>query len=216
MACCSADSCSSSAAAGASARYRTVLWVVLAINAVMFVVEILAGLAAGSAALQADALDFFADAANYGISLCVLGLSLRWRAGAALVKGASMGLFGLWVIGSVVWHALQGTLPGWGTMGVVGAAALAANAACLGLLYAWREGDANMRSVWICSRNDVIANLAVLAAALGVFGTGSGWPDLVVAAVMAALALQGAATVMRQALAELRQPPASQPVPSLR
>lgn len=214
MPCCSDDTCSSSVAA--TGRYRAVLWIVLGINAVMFLVEITAGLAAGSAALQADALDFFADAANYAISLFVLGLGIRWRASAALVKGASMGLFGLWVIGSVVWHALNGTVPGWGTMGVVGAAALAANAACLALLYAWRDGDANMRSVWICSRNDVIANLAVLAAALGVFGTRTGWPDILVAAVMAALAIQGATTVIWQALSELREVRHPSPVPALR
>ncbi len=201
--CCNQDACSAGAAA--IGRYRTVLWVVLAINAVMFFVEIVAGLAAGSVALQADALDFFADAANYGISLFVLGLNIRWRARAALVKGASMALFGLWVIGSVVWHALHGTVPDWTTMSIVGMAALAANVACLALLYAWREGDANMRSVWICSRNDVVANLAVLAAAFGVFGTGTGWPDILVAAVMATLALQGAATIIRQASAELRE-----------
>lgn len=203
MACCSHDTCSSSVAA--IGRYRAILWIVLGINAVMFLVEIVAGLAAGSAALQADALDFFADAANYVISLFVLGLGIRWRASAALVKGTTMGLFGLWVIGSVVWHALHGTVPEWGTMGMVGAAALAANAACLVLLYAWRDGDANMRSVWICSRNDVIANCAVLAAAFGVFGTGTGWPDIIVAAVIAVLALQGAAVVIRQALTELRE-----------
>lgn len=214
MPCCSDDACSSSVAA--TGRYRTVLWIVLAINAVMFSVEIAAGVAAGSAALQADALDFFADAANYGISLFVLGLGIRWRASAALVKGASMGMFGLWVVGSVVWHALHGTVPGWGTMGLVGAVALLANAACLVLLYAWRDGDANMRSVWICSRNDVVANLAVLAAALGVFGTGTGWPDIIVAAVMAVLAIQGATTVVRQALAELRKEGNSEPVPILR
>lgn len=214
MPCCSDDTCSSSSAA--SGGYRAVLWIVLAINAVMFLVEIIAGLAAGSAALQADALDFFADTANYGISLFVLGLGIRWRASAALVKGASLGLFGLWVIGSVIWHAMHGTVPGWGTMGVVGAVALAANATCLGLLYAWRDGDANMRSVWICSRNDVIANLAVLAAALGVFGTGTGWPDLIVAAIMAVLAIQGAATVARQALSELRDHRSPDPAPILR
>lgn len=214
MPCCSDDTCSSSVAA--SGRYRAVLWIVLAINAVMFLIEIVAGLAAGSAALQADALDFFADAANYGISLFVLGLSIRWRASAALVKGGSIGLFGLWVIGSVIWHALHGTVPGWGTMGVVGIAALAANAACLALLYAWRDGDANMGSVWICSRNDVIANLAVLAAAVGVFGTGTGWSDIIVAAVMAVLAIQGAATVVRQALAELREHRTPDPAPVLR
>lgn len=214
MPCCSDDTCSSSVAA--TGRYRAVLWIVLATNAVMFLVEIAAGLAAGSAALQADALDFFADAANYGISLFVLGLGIRWRASAALVKGASMGLFGLWVIGSVIWHAFQGTVPGWATMGVVGAVALAANAACLALLHAWRDGDANMRSVWICSRNDVVANLAVLAAALGVFGTGTGWPDIIVAAIMAVLAIQGAATIVRQAFSELRDERRPDPVPILR
>ena len=213
MPCCSHDACPSSAET--TGRYRTVLWIVLAINAVMFLVEIIAGLAAGSAALQADALDFFADAANYGISLFVLGLSMRWRASAALVKGGSMGLFGLWVVGSVIWHALNGTVPGWGTMGVVGAIALCANAACLLLLYAWRDGDANMRSVWICSRNDVIANLAVVAAAVGVFGTGTGWPDMIVATVMAALALQGAATIVRQALSELQEERHLSPLRSL-
>ncbi|MGQ3486435.1 cation transporter [Roseovarius pacificus] len=200
----------------ATGRYRAILWIVLTINAVMFAVEIIAGLAAGSAALQADALDFFADAANYGISLFVLGMTLRWRASAALVKGASMGLFGLWVIGSVVWHALQGTVPAWGTMGLVGVAALLANGACLALLYAWRDGDANMRSVWICSRNDVVANLAVLAAALGVFGTGTGWPDIIVASIMAFLALQGAVTIIRHALSELRESGEAEPVPLLR
>lgn len=200
---CHSDEAGSPSVA-ATGGYRAVLWIVLTINAIMFLVEIVAGLAVGSAALQADALDFFADAANYGISLFVLGLGIRWRASAALVKGGSMALFGLWVIGSVIWHALHDTVPGWGTMGVVGMAALAANAACLALLYAWRDGDANMRSVWICSRNDVLANLAVLAAALGVFGTGTGWPDIIVAAVMAVLAIQGAGTVVRQALAELR------------
>ena len=214
MPCCSEDTCSSRAAA--TGRYRSVLWIVLAINATMFLVEIVAGLAAGSVALQADALDFFADAANYGISLFVLGLGLRWRAGAALVKGGSMGLFGLWVIGNVIWHALHGTVPGWATMGAVGAAALAANTACLALLYAWRDGDANMRSVWICSRNDVLANVAVLAAALGVFGTGTGWPDIIVAAVMAVLALQGATVIVRQALAELQAARRPQGAPILR
>lgn len=184
--------------------YRRVLWIVLAINAVMFLVEIAAGVAAGSASLQADALDFLGDAGNYVISLAVVGMALRYRAMAALAKGATMGAFGLWVIGTVVWHAIAGTVPEPVTMGVVGVAALAANAACAGLLYAYRDGDANMQSVWICSRNDVLGNLAVLLAALGVFGTGTGWPDLVVAAVMAALALQGARIVVRQAQNELR------------
>lgn len=220
MPCCADDGCaSSSLTPTATAAYRRVLWTVLTINAVMFAVEIVAGLAAGSSALQADSLDFFADAANYAISLAVLGMGLRWRAVAALVKGGSMGLFGLWVCGSILWHAWRGTVPHWEVMGVVGIAALVANAACLALLYAWRQGDANMRSVWICSRNDVLANLAVLAAAFGVFGAGSGWPDLIVAGIMAALALQGAATVIAQARGELRRAPApvaERPVPVLR
>jgi Co/Zn/Cd efflux system component len=191
---------------GNAAAYRRVLWAVLAINAMMFLVEIGAGLAAGSASLQADALDFLGDAANYAISLIVVGMALRYRATAALAKGATMGLFGLWVIGTVVWHAVHGTLPSAFTMGAVGFAALAANAASFGLLWAYRGGDANMRSAWICTRNDVLGNLAVLLAALGVFGTGTGWPDIVVATIMAALALQGAAIVVRQSLAELRRP----------
>jgi Co/Zn/Cd efflux system component len=186
--------------------YRRVLWAVLAINAVMFAIEIGAGLAAGSAALQADALDFLGDAANYAISLFVVGMALRYRATAALAKGATMGLFGLWVIGTVLWHAAHGTLPSAFTMGAVGVAALAANAGSFGLLWAHRGGDANMRSAWICTRNDVLGNLAVLLAAAGVFGTGTGWPDVVVAAIMAGLALQGAWIVVRQSLSELRQP----------
>jgi len=184
--------------------YRRVLWMVLAINAAMFAVEVIAGLVAGSAALQADALDFLGDAANYAISLLVVGMALRYRASAALAKGATMAAFGLWVITTVVWHAVHGTLPSALTMGTVGGAALVANVASFGLLWAYRHGDANMRSAWICTRNDVLGNLAVLLAALGVFGTGTGWPDIVVAAIMALLAIQGAALVIRQASAELR------------
>src|SRR5882672_11361681 len=189
--------------------YRHVLWAVLAINAAMFAVEVIAGLAAGSAALQADALDFLGDAANYAISLFVVGMALRYRASAALAKGATMAAFGLWVIGTVIWHALHGTLPSAFTMGAVGVAALVANAASFGLLWAYRTGDANMRSAWICTRNDVLGNVAVLLAAVGVFGTGTGWPDIVVAAIIASLALQGAAVVARQAAEELRRTPIS-------
>jgi Co/Zn/Cd efflux system component len=189
--------------------YRRVLWAVLAINAVMFLVEIGAGLAAGSASLQADALDFLGDAANYAISLFVVGMALRYRATAALLKGATMGVFGLWVIGTIVWHTMHGTLPSAFTMGTVGLAALVANAASFGLLWAYRTGDANMRSAWICTRNDVLGNVAVLLAAVGVFGTGTGWPDVIVAAIMAVLALQGAAVVARQAAEELRRTPIS-------
>ncbi len=194
--------------------YRRVLWAVLGINAVMFLIEIGAGLAAGSASLQADALDFLGDAGNYAISLFVVGMALRYRAMAALAKGGTMGLFGLWVIGSVIWHAMHGTLPSAFTMGVVGFTALLANAASFGLLWAYRGGDANMRSAWICTRNDVLGNLAVLLAAAGVFGTGTGWPDVIVAAIMAALALQGSWIVIRGSLAELRQSQTSAAVPA--
>jgi Co/Zn/Cd efflux system component len=183
---------------------RRVLWAALAINGVMFTVEVIAGLAAGSASLQADALDFLGDTANYAISLLVVGMALRYRASAAMAKGVTMAVFGLWVIAMVIWHIAQGTLPSAFTMGTVGIAALIANAVSFGLLWAYRHGDSNMRSAWICTRNDVLGNLAVLVAAAGVFGTGTGWPDVIVAAIMAGLALQGAVLVIRQAFGDLR------------
>jgi Co/Zn/Cd efflux system component len=186
-------------------RYRRVLWSVLVINAAMFLIEIVAGLAAGSASLQADALDFLADAANYGISLFVVGMALRYRAGAAIAKGMTMGLFGVWVLATSIWHAAYGRVPEAITMGAVGLAALLANAASFALLWVYRSGDSNMRSVWLCSRNDVIGNFAVLLAALGVFGTGTGWPDVIVASIMGSLALQGAWHVIRQASGELTE-----------
>lgn len=184
--------------------WRRVLWVALVINAAMFGVEIVAGITAGSASLKADALDFLGDAANYAISLGVAGMALAWRARAAIVKGVSILLFGVWVLGSTVWMATQGIVPAAETMGVVGMIALVANFACAAMLWRHREGDANRRSVWICSRNDAIGNIAVVAAALGVFGTGTGWPDIVVAAIMAVLALSGGWQIIRQARGELR------------
>ena len=183
--------------------YRRILWVALAVNLAMFAIEIGAGLAAQSVSLLADSLDFFGDAANYGISLFVLGMALQWRARASLLKAASMGVFGLWIAGTTIQHALAGTVPEAPVMGVVGALALAANLGVAVLLYRWRDGDSNMRSVWICTRNDAIGNLAVLAAAAGVFGSGAGWPDYLVAAIMSGLALTGAVQVTRQALSEL-------------
>jgi Co/Zn/Cd efflux system component len=201
--CCHDDHCSGTSALN-SRTWRRVLWLALAVNAGMFLAEIVAGLAAGSASLQADALDFLGDAANYAISLGVAGLALAWRARAALAKGATLVLLGLWVIAATGWHAYSGTLPGAEVMGSVGFAALVANAGVALMLYRYRSGDANMRSVWICSRNDVIGNVAVMLAALGVFGTGTGWPDVVVAAVMAALSIGGGWQIMRHAAAELR------------
>ena len=184
--------------------YRRVLVAVLIINAAMFTVEIGAGLLSQSASLQADSLDFLGDAANYAISLFVVGMALRVRARASLVKAMSMGVFGAWVLGVVAWNLFHGITPEPYTMGMVGASALLANAASFGLLWRFRAGDSNMRSAWICTRNDVVGNVAVMLAAFGVFGTGMGWPDVMVAAIMGILALQGAVTVTRQALGEMR------------
>ena len=202
------DSCSSHGCAtppaSQSPRYRRVLWAALVINVVMFAIELTGGLYAESVSLLADAVDFLGDAANYGISLLVLGMALQWRARAALIKGLSMGAFGIFVLAQAAWAAAAATVPEPLTMGLIGALALVANVSVAVMLYAWREGDANMRSVWLCSRNDAISNLAVMAAAVGVFGTGSGWPDLAVAAVMGVLALTAARSVIQQARAELR------------
>ena len=185
------------------ARYRKILWVALIVNAALFAVEIAAGLQAGSLSLLADAIDFAGDAANYAVSLAVLASVLAWRARAAILKALSMMAFGLFILGRTVWAVWHGAVPEAMTMGVVAVLALAANVGVAWLLYAWREGDANMRSVWLCTRNDAIGNLAVLTAALGVFGTGTAWPDLLVASLMASLALQSGWAVLRQARQEL-------------
>ena len=184
-------------------RWRLILWIALIANAAMFVVEIVAGVAADSRALQADALDFFGDAANYAISLGVAGLALSWRAKAALVKAATMLVFGLWVIGYAVYGLVAGSNPEPQTMGVIGTLALVVNVIVALMLFRYREGDSNMRSVWICSRNDAIGNIAVLGAALGVFGTGQAWPDLLVAGIMAGLAIWGSVEVFGEARKEL-------------
>jgi Co/Zn/Cd efflux system component len=185
-------------------RYRKVLWIALVLNAAMFMVELGASWASGSVSLLADSIDFFGDAANYALSLAVLGMALPVRSKAALFKAACMGAFGVFVLGKALWNLQAGLVPEPATMGVVGFAALAVNGGVAWMLYRYRSGDANMRSVWICTRNDALGNVAVMLAALGVFGTGSAWPDLVVAAVMATLALWGAATVLTHARSELR------------
>lgn len=192
-------------------RWRAILWIALLANAAMFLVEIVAGLAADSRALQADALDFLGDAANYAISLGVAGMALAWRARAALVKAATMLAFGLWVIGYAVYGFLAGSSPEPATMGLIGTVALLVNVAVALMLFRYRAGDANMRSVWICSRNDAIGNCAVLAAALGVFGTGQAWPDLLVAGLMASLAIWGSIEVFGQARGELSTPSRTMP-----
>jgi Co/Zn/Cd efflux system component len=177
--------------------YRRALWLALAINAAMFGVELGGSFAAGSVALLADAADFLGDAANYGISLSVLSLGLAWRARAALVKGVSMGIYGIGVLVKAGWAAAAGLPPEPITMGAIALLALAANVGVAMMLYAYRGGDANMRSVWLCTRNDAIGNVAVLVAALGVFGTASVWPDLAVAAIMAALALHSSLAIVK-------------------
>jgi len=189
---------------GLSAGYKRRLWLVIALNATMFVVEMTAGHLAKSQALQADALDFLGDALTYGISLAVIGASIQVRTNAALAKGISLLLMGLWVFGSTVYRIFYVGVPEAQIMGGIGLLALLTNLASVLLLVRYKDGDANVRSVWLCSRNDAIGNVAVMFAALGVWGTSSGWPDLVVAMIMAGLFLSSAFQIIRQALAERR------------
>ena len=189
---------------GMSADYKRRLWAVIAINAAMFVVEMTAGRLSQSQALQADALDFFGDALTYGISLAVIGASVKVRTTAALAKGLSLAVMGLWVFGTTIWKVFVAGVPEAEVMGVVGLLALVANVVSVVLLMAYKDGDANVRSVWLCSRNDAIGNVAVMVAALGVWGTATGWPDLIVAAIMAGLFLSSSVQIVRQALAERR------------
>jgi Co/Zn/Cd efflux system component len=184
-------------------RFRRVLWFALASNAVMFAVELVASFISGSVSLQADALDFFGDAVNYGITLFVLGMSLHARAKAALFKSVTMAAFGLWVIGNAVYRASIGAVPDAQVMGVIGMLALAVNAGVAVMLYRYRSGDSNMRSIWLCSRNDAFGNIAVMLAAGGVFATATGWPDIFVAAVIAGLSLTAAYQVFWHARREL-------------
>jgi cation diffusion facilitator family transporter len=200
--CCNHDPKEASKTA-ASPRYRRILWIALAINAAMFLVEIVAGLRSGSVSLLADAIDFFGDAANYGLTLAVLPLGLAWSSRAAILKALSMLAFGAFVAVSAAWALATGEPPHAATMGIVGTLALLANVGVAAMLYAYREGNANMRSVWLCSRNDALGNVAVLVAAAGVLGTGSAWPDLAVAMAMAALAIHSGWSVLKQARQEL-------------
>lgn len=204
MSSCCSGSCSSSTPPP-DGRYRKVLWAALLINFAMFGVELASSLAAGSVSLLADSADFLGDAANYAVSLFVLGMAMVWRSRAAYAKGLVMGAFGVLVLVRALWFGLGEQVPHAQTMGVVSILALAANGAVAAMLYAFRNGDANMRSVWLCTRNDMIGNLAVMLAALGVFGTQAGWPDIVVASIMACLGLSAARDIVRQARAELRE-----------
>ena len=183
--------------------YRRVLWIALFANLAMFVVELAASVWSGSSALAADAADFLGDSANYALSLGAIAIGGAWTSRVALLKGAAMSVYGVGVLAYAAWRAWLGVPPEPVTMGVVGTLALAVNFSVAALLYRFREGDANMRSVWLCTRNDVIANLAVLVAAVGVLGTGTIWPDVAVAAMLAALGLSSGRVVIRQARAEL-------------
>ncbi len=186
-----------------SPDYRKALWIALVVNAAMFGLEIYASATAQSVSLLADSIDFFADPSNYAISLAVLGMATVWRARAAVLKAVTMLGLGLFVLARAAWAAYAGSAPEAATMGAIGSLALLANLGVAALLYAYRDGDANMRSVWLCTRNDAVGNVAVMLAALGVFGTSSRWPDLGVALVMASLAITAAVSVLRQARQEL-------------
>jgi Co/Zn/Cd efflux system component len=182
----------------------------LALNAAMFLVELVSGLAAGSSSLLADAVDFAGDASNYALSLGALALVPAWRPRVAYFKGLSMGAYGLLVLAITAWHAQRGTVPEAVTMGTIALLALAVNVGVAALLYRYRQGDADMRSVWLCSRNDAIGNVAVMTAAAGVLGSGSGWPDWIVAALLAGLALTAFRSVVRQARREILESCASE------
>ena len=188
---------------GSDPKFRQALIIVIIINFVMFGVEMMAGHISGSQALMADALDFFADGITYTISLIVIGMALRVRSIAAMAKGISLLMMGLWVMGSTIYDVFFLVTPKAEIMGVIGFMALVANLASVLILMRWRDGDANIRSVWLCSRNDAIGNVAVMLAAVGVFGTGTGWPDLIVAGIMASLFINSSIKIIRQSIHEL-------------
>ncbi len=192
------------AATAIDPRTRKVLWIALIVNAAMFVVEVAAGFTANSAALLADAIDFAGDAANYGLAIWALAMAPVWRARTAMLKGASMLVFGLFVLGNALWLAFSGSVPHAEWMGGIAVLALVANVSVAVLLYAWREGDANMQSVWLCTRNDAIGNVAVIAAAVTVWATGMGWADVVVALLMGGLAVHSGGRVIRLAYREMQ------------
>lgn len=197
------DHCNSNEQPSVSVEYRKVLWICLVANAVMFIAQMIASYAAHSVSLLANSADFFSDAANYGISLYVLNLSLRQKAKASLFKGISLGLVGLWVAFETLHHALQPELPEPLLMTIISVVALAVNVGCAVLLYKYRGGDSNRESVWICSRNDAIGNIAVMIAAAGVFASSTIWPDIIVAVILGWLAISGAVRIIKSAKKEL-------------
>ena len=209
-----ACSCSAPEPKSPAPGFRKALWIALWVNLAMFVVEGIASLSSGSVSLMADAIDFFGDSANYVLSLTVLSMGMLWRGRAAMVKGITMTVFGLVVWARAVWVVQAGITPEPLTMGAVGLLALAANMSVAAMLFKFREGDPDMRSVWLCSRNDAISNIAVMVAALGVFGTGTAWPDLIVAAIMGTLAITAGISVVRHARSDIAEARASEAQPA--
>lgn len=197
------DHCNSNEQPSVSVEYRKVLWICLVANAVMFIAQMIASYSAHSVSLLANSADFFSDAANYGISLYVLNLSLRQKAKASLFKGISLGLVGLWVAFETLHHALQPELPEPLLMTIISVVALTVNVGCAVMLYKHRSGDSNRESVWICSRNDAIGNIAVMIAAAGVFASSTIWPDIIVAIILGWLAISGAVRIIKSAKKEL-------------
>mgnify|MGYP003650266674 FL=1 len=189
---------------GVSKSYIRILWIIIAINAVMFFIETAGSYVSDSMALQADALDFLGDSLTYTITLIAIGHTLRWRASAAMFKGITLALMGSWVLGSTLYRVFVLGIPNEMIMGSVALLAFVANLTSALLLLKYRNGDSNVRSVWLCSRNDAIGNLAVMIAAGAVYGTQSQWPDLIVAFLMAVLFLHSATLIIRQALGELK------------
>lgn len=198
-----ACSCSAPEPKAPAPGFRKALWIALAVNLAMFLIEGYASLLSGSVSLLADAIDFFGDSANYLLSLSVLSMGMLWRGRAAMVKGITMTVFGLAVMGRAIWVMQNDITPEPLTMGAVGLLALVANMSVAIMLFKFREGDSDMRSVWLCSRNDAIGNIAVMVAALGVFGTGTAWPDLIVAAIMGSLAITAGISVVRHARSDI-------------
>lgn len=209
-----ACSCSAPEPKTPAPGFRKALWIALWVNLAMFLVEGIASIQSGSVSLMADAIDFFGDSANYILSLSVLSMGMLWRGRAAMVKGLTMAIFGLVVWGRAIWVAQSGITPEPLTMGAVGMLALVANVTVAAILFRFREGDSDMRSVWLCSRNDAISNIAVMGAALGVFGTGTAWPDLIVAAIMGSLAVTAGISVVRHARQDIGEARASVLEPS--
>jgi cation diffusion facilitator family transporter len=207
MPCCQDKECEVEALQKSQSQ---VLWTVLGINGGMFVLELVAGLVAGSVALLADSLDMLGDTLVYGFSLFVIGKAAHWRARSALLKGGIMAAFGLGVLGQGVYKLWLPTPPEAGLMGAAALLALAANAVCLYLLTRYRTDDINMRSTWLCSRNDIVANTGVIVAALATALSSTIWPDLLISLLITAVFLRSAFTVITEAVRELR--PARCPV----